>query len=119
MGRHSTCLCHSLLPHRVLLVRMQPSVRLVFTYLFFAVWAIDLGFATHGVHMDHRSVKLVSSLSSDKKTLSITGPPSGKHYPPGPAFIYVVTDAGVPSFGHKTIIGTGASPPVDQNAIAK
>ncbi|KAL0581691.1 hypothetical protein V5O48_000397 [Marasmius crinis-equi] len=82
-----------------------------------SVNAIDLGFATHGVHMDHRSVKLVSSLSADKKTLTVTGPPSGKHYPPGPAFIYVVTDGGVPSFGHKTIIGTGASPPVDQGAI--
>ncbi|KAK7062811.1 hypothetical protein VNI00_000304 [Paramarasmius palmivorus] len=82
-----------------------------------SVYAIDLGFATHGVHMDHRSVKLVSSLSSDKRTLTVTGPPSGRHYPPGPAFIYVVTDAGVPSFGHKTIIGTGASPPVDQGAI--
>ena len=83
------------------------------------VYAIDLGFATHGVHMDHRSVKLVSSLSSDKRTLTVTGPPSGRHYPPGPAFIYVVTDAGVPSFGHKTIIGTGASPHVDQGAIDK
>ncbi|KAG7095570.1 hypothetical protein E1B28_006303 [Marasmius oreades] len=82
-----------------------------------SVVAIDLGFSTHGVHMDHRSVKLVSSLSTDKKTLTVTGPPSGNHYPPGPAFIYVVTDTGVPSFGHKTIIGTGASPPVDQGAI--
>ncbi|KAL0071197.1 hypothetical protein AAF712_001762 [Marasmius tenuissimus] len=93
------------------------SVSLPSTAQTASVWAIDLGFATHGVHMDQRSVKLVSSLSADKKTLTITGPPSGKHYPPGPAFIYVVTDAGVPSFGRKTIIGTGASPPVDQAAI--
>uniref|UniRef100_A0A0W0F0Z7 Copper radical oxidase n=1 Tax=Moniliophthora roreri TaxID=221103 RepID=A0A0W0F0Z7_MONRR len=82
-----------------------------------SVWAMDLGFATHGVHMDTRAVKLVSTLSSDKRTLTVTGPPNGRIYPPGPAFIYVVTDAGVPSFGHKTIIGTGASPPVDQGAI--
>jgi len=80
---------------------------------------MDLGFATHGVHMDQRVVKLVSTLSSDNRTLTITGPPSAKHYPPGPAFLYVVTNAGVPSFGHKTLIGTGASPPVDQGAIAK
>ncbi|KAJ7589706.1 glyoxal oxidase N-terminus-domain-containing protein [Mycena floridula] len=79
---------------------------------------IDLGFATHGVHMDQRFVKLVSTLSADKKTLTVTGPPNARIYPPGPAFLYVVTAAGVPSFGHKTIIGTGASPPVNKAAIA-
>jgi len=31
--------------------------------------------------------------------------------------LFVVAD-GVPSFGHRTIIGTGASPPVDEGAIA-
>ncbi|KDR81327.1 hypothetical protein GALMADRAFT_136335 [Galerina marginata CBS 339.88] len=79
---------------------------------------IDLGFATHAVHMDQRLVKLVTTLSADRRTLTVTGPPSAKHYPPGPAYLYVVTSAGVPSFGHKTLIGTGASPPVDQGAIA-
>ncbi|KAJ7738861.1 glyoxal oxidase N-terminus-domain-containing protein [Mycena maculata] len=78
---------------------------------------MDLGFATHSVHVDQRFVKLVSKLSADKKTLMVTGPPTARVYPPGPAFLYVVTAAGVPSFGHKTIIGTGASPPVDQGAI--
>ncbi|KAJ6599809.1 glyoxal oxidase N-terminus-domain-containing protein [Mycena vulgaris] len=78
---------------------------------------MDLGFATHGVHMDQRFVKLVSKLSPDKKTLTVTGPPTSRIYPPGPAFLYVVTAGGVPSFGHKTIVGTGASPPVDQGAI--
>ncbi|KAJ7267800.1 glyoxal oxidase N-terminus-domain-containing protein [Mycena rebaudengoi] len=78
---------------------------------------MDLGFATHGVHMDQRFVKLVSKLSRDKKTLTVTGPPTSRIYPPGPAFLYVVTTGGVPSFGHRTIVGTGASPPVDQDAI--
>jgi len=78
---------------------------------------MDLGFSTHGVHPDQRFVKLVSKLSADKKMLTVTGPPTSRIYPPGPAFLYVVTAAGVPSFGHKTIIGTGASPPVDQGAI--
>jgi len=78
---------------------------------------MDLGFSTHGVQVDQRHVKLVSNLSHDKKTLTVTGPPSPRIYSPGPAFLYVVTAAGVPSFGHKTIIGTGASPPVDQGAI--
>ncbi|KAF8996332.1 copper radical oxidase [Cyathus striatus] len=82
-----------------------------------SVVLMDLGFATHAVHMDQRLVKLVSSLSSDKSTLTVTGPPSARHYPPGPGYLYVVTDAGVPSFGHKAIVGTGASPPVNLGAI--
>lgn len=80
---------------------------------------MDLGFATHAVHMDQRFVGLVSVLSADQTTLEVTGPPSSSIYPPGPAYLYVVTDSGVPSFGHKTLIGTGASPPVDEGAIAK
>jgi len=79
---------------------------------------MDLGFATHGVHMDQRLVQLTASLSSNRAKLTIRAPPNGKIYPPGPAYLYVVTNTGVPSFGHKTIIGTGASPPVDQGAIA-
>lgn len=69
--------------------------------------------------MDQRSVKLFSILSADKKTLKVTGPPSPAVYPPGPAFLFILTDAGVPSIGHRTIVGTGASPPVDEGAIAK
>ncbi|KAJ7036655.1 glyoxal oxidase N-terminus-domain-containing protein [Mycena alexandri] len=79
---------------------------------------MDLGFATHGVHMDQRLVQLVSTLSSNKKTLTVRAPPTGPIYPPGPAYLYVVTNAGAPSFGHKTLVGTGASPPVDEAAIA-
>ncbi|KAJ7777056.1 glyoxal oxidase N-terminus-domain-containing protein [Mycena metata] len=79
---------------------------------------MDLGFATHGVHMDQRLVQLVSTLSADKKTLTVKAPPTGPIYPPGPAYLYVVTAAGAPSFGHKTLVGTGASPPVDEAAIA-
>ncbi|KAK7053013.1 hypothetical protein VNI00_004334 [Paramarasmius palmivorus] len=94
----------------ILTVKLPKGVKNV------SVYAMDLGFATHGVHMDQRSVKLNSILLLDK--LTVFAPPSGKHYPPGPAFIYVVTDSGVPSFGHKIIIGNGASPPVDQGAIA-
>jgi len=80
---------------------------------------IDLGFTTHGVHMDQRFVQLVATLSTDHTTLTVTAPPNGMIYPPGPGYLYVVTNAGVPSFGHKTIVGTGASPPVDQAAITK
>jgi len=82
-----------------------------------SVVLMDFGFATHGVHMDQRSVKLVSELSSSKETITVTGPPTSAIYSPGPAFLFVVAD-GVPSFGHRTIIGTGASPPVDEGAIA-
>ena len=80
---------------------------------------MDLGFATHGVHMDQRLVQLSAYLSRDRTTLTVHAPPNGMVYPPGPGYLYVVTDTGVPSFGHKTIVGTGASPPVDQGAIAK
>jgi len=78
---------------------------------------MDFGFATHGVHMDQRLVVLSSTLSSNKKTLTVHAPSSGKIYPPAPAWLFVVTNTGVPSVARKTIIGTGASPPVDQAAI--
>lgn len=40
------------------------------------VMLMDLGFITHSVHMDQKAVGLVSTLSSDRRTLSIVGPPS-------------------------------------------
>ncbi|KAE9407813.1 hypothetical protein BT96DRAFT_1037614 [Gymnopus androsaceus JB14] len=83
-----------------------------------SVVLMDFGFSTHAVHMDQRTVKLVSELSLDKNSLTVTAPPTSAIYSPGPAFLFVVAD-GVPSFGHRTIIGTGASPPVDEGAIAK
>ncbi|KAF7308868.1 Copper radical oxidase [Mycena kentingensis (nom. inval.)] len=79
---------------------------------------MDLGFATHGVHMDQRLVYLDAVLSRDKKTLKITAPPTAPVFPPGPAFLFVVTDTGVPSVARKTLVGTGASPPVDQAALS-
>ncbi|KAJ7857583.1 hypothetical protein B0H13DRAFT_1521324, partial [Mycena leptocephala] len=62
-----------------------------------AVALMDLGFATHAVHMDQRPLYLDAVLHEDKTKLT-------------------VTDSGVPSFGHRTLIGTGASPPVDEDA---
>ena len=69
--------------------------------------------------MDQRLVQLNAVLSSDRKTLTVHAPPNGRIYPPGPGYLYVVTNTGVVSFGHKTLVGTGASPPVDEGAIAK
>ncbi|KAJ8518572.1 hypothetical protein ONZ45_g4373 [Pleurotus djamor] len=81
---------------------------------------IDLGFATHTVHMDHKFVELRSTLSRDGKTLRITGPANARLFSPGPGFIYVVTDQGVPSVGKRIMIGPpGAQPPVDPGAVAK
>ncbi|KAF8706027.1 Copper radical oxidase, partial [Rhizoctonia solani] len=77
---------------------------------------MDLGFSTHGVHMDMRMVKLKATLSSNRKSLVITGPPNASIYPPGPAWVYVLSN-GVPSKAQKVLIGTGASPPVNQGAI--
>ncbi|KAG9127444.1 hypothetical protein FRC07_013761 [Ceratobasidium sp. 392] len=78
----------------------------------------DPGFATHGVHMDMRMVKLQCSLSANRKSLSVTGPPNAAVYPPGPAWLYVIAN-GVPSKATRVLIGNGASPPVDQGAVDK
>ncbi|KAJ8473322.1 hypothetical protein ONZ45_g16339 [Pleurotus djamor] len=78
---------------------------------------MDLGFATHGVHMDQKLVQLKATLSRDKKTIKVTAPSDGRLYSPGPGFLYVVTDKGIPSVGHRLIIGNGRSPSVDQEAI--
>lgn len=80
---------------------------------------MDFGFSTHGVQMDQRLLKLRTRLSKDKRTLFVTAPQNGGLYPAGPAFLFVVTDKGVPSVAAKTIIGTGQSPPVDEAARAK
>ncbi|KAF8595716.1 hypothetical protein BDV93DRAFT_528477 [Ceratobasidium sp. AG-I] len=77
---------------------------------------MDLGYSTHGVHMDMRMVKLTCTLSANRKSLTITGPPNAAIYPPGPAWLYILAN-GVPSKAQKVLIGTGASPPVDQGAI--
>jgi len=79
---------------------------------------MDLGFATHGVHLDQRMVVLQASLNRDRTRLTVTGPPNARVYPPGPAYLYVVTAAGVPSVARRTLVGTGGGPPVDQGAIA-
>ncbi|KAG8713414.1 hypothetical protein FRC08_013276 [Ceratobasidium sp. 394] len=77
---------------------------------------MDLGYSTHGVHMDMRMVKLPCSLSVNKKSLTITAPPNAAIYPPGPGWLYVSAN-GVPSKAQKVLIGNGNSPPVDQGAI--
>ncbi|KAI0045394.1 copper radical oxidase [Auriscalpium vulgare] len=77
---------------------------------------MDLGYVTHAVHANARLVYLKNSLSDDRQTLSVTGPPHGGVYPPGPGWLYVVVN-GVPSVGVQVMIGDGQSPPVDQGAI--
>jgi hypothetical protein len=79
---------------------------------------MDLGYVTHAVHSNSRSVYLKTTFSTDAKTLSITGPPDGNVYPPGPGWIYVVVD-GVPSVGVKVMVGNGAGPEVDEAASKK
>ena len=73
---------------------------------------MDLGFVTHAVHANSRLVYLVSSISSDLMTISITGPPNGGVYPPGPGWLFVVVD-GIPSEGKWVIVGDGRDPPVN------
>jgi hypothetical protein len=85
-------------------------------------------------------VKLVAIVSSNRRSLTATGPPNSYSepatveriaigytdmrilsivYPLGPGWIYVLSD-GVPSVGQRLMIGTaGRGPPVDQAAINK
>lgn len=97
----------------ILSVTLPPGTRSV------RVTLMDLGFATHGVHMDQRLVVLPAVLSPDKKKLIVTAPLSSGIYPPGPGYLSVVTEKGVPSVMKKTLVGGGMSPPVHMGAIAK
>lgn len=59
--------------------------------------------------MNSRYVELVATRpSSSKKKLTIKGPVNAGLYPPGYAWLFIVSD-GVPSLGKRVMIGTGAS----------
>ncbi|KAG5653704.1 hypothetical protein H0H81_011284 [Sphagnurus paluster] len=84
------------------------------SFIHLLVALMDLGYVTHAVHANTRLVYLTCSMVGD--ILTITGPPNGDIYPPGPGWIYFLVDA-VPSVGLKVMIGSGASPPVDRAAL--
>lgn len=79
---------------------------------------MDLGFVTHGIHMNSRMVYLQHALvfQGNDLFLQVIGPPDGGVYPPGPGFLFLITN-GTPSEGVKIMVGNGASPPVDQTAL--
>lgn len=77
---------------------------------------MDFGYVTHAVHANSRLVYLVSSAADGKVT--VTGPPDGNVYPPGPGWLMVVVDE-VPSEAVKVMIGDGNSPAVNKAALAK
>ncbi|KAJ6502259.1 copper radical oxidase [Mycena sanguinolenta] len=78
---------------------------------------MDFGYVTHAVHANSRMVYLEATLSDDgTNELTITGPPSGNVYPPGPAWIVVVVDD-IPSVTQQLIIGDGKSPEIDEEAL--
>lgn len=83
-----------------------------------AVALMDLGFVTHAVHANSRLVYLIASLSKDKQSLTVTGPPNANVYPPGPGWLFVIVD-GIPSAGTKVMVGDGKGPNVDQRALQK
>ena len=81
---------------------------------------MDLGFVTHATHSNSRLVYLQSVLSVDKTTLTVTGPPDGNVYPPGPGWLYlVVGNTSTVSKGIKVMVGDGADPPFDEGALHK
>ncbi|KAM0749961.1 copper radical oxidase [Meredithblackwellia eburnea MCA 4105] len=78
---------------------------------------MDLGYSTHGVHMNNRLVELEATRPSySKKKLIIKGPRLNSIYPPGYAWLFILHDD-VPSEGTRVMIGGGDGPPVDQAAI--
>ncbi|KAJ7444844.1 copper radical oxidase [Mycena latifolia] len=77
---------------------------------------MDLGFVTHAVHANSRMVYLDATPSADGTTLTVTGPPNGKVYPPGPGWLFLVVD-GVPSKALHLMVGDGKGPKVDKGAI--
>ena len=80
---------------------------------------MDLGYVTHAVHANARTVYLVCDFNADDTgTLKVTGPPSADVYPPGPGWLFVVVD-GVPSEGVRVMVGDGKGPEVDEGAMKK
>ena len=77
---------------------------------------MDFGYVTHAVHANSRLVYLENSVMAGEMT--VTGPPNGNVYPPGPGWLMVVVND-VPSEAIKVIIGDGESPPVNEHALAK
>jgi len=80
---------------------------------------MDLGYVTHAVHANSRMVYL-RLISSDPAggVLVVEGPPSGGVYPPGPGWLYVVSN-GIPSEGRPVMVGSGKAPPMDKGALTK
>lgn len=79
---------------------------------------MDFGFVTHAVHANSRLVYLVAEPGKDESTFTITGPPHGGIYPPGPGWLCIVA-GDVPSTAVKIMVGNGQGPPVDNGAIEK
>ncbi|CAH7687946.1 glyoxal oxidase N-terminus-domain-containing protein [Phakopsora pachyrhizi] len=67
---------------------------------------MDFGYVTHSVPMNSRSVKLPNRLGNLDNEILAQIPVSRSVYPPGFAFIHVLVN-GVPSQGHRMMIGNG------------
>ncbi|SCZ95857.1 BZ3500_MvSof-1268-A1-R1_Chr8-1g09842 [Microbotryum saponariae] len=66
---------------------------------------IDIGYSTHGVHMNQRWVEL-KVISTDDGKITIQGPQGPTYYPPGYAWLWILADD-VPSKGKRVMIGKG------------
>ncbi|KAF7768273.1 CAZyme family AA5 [Agaricus bisporus var. burnettii] len=77
---------------------------------------MDLGFSSHAFHSSSRLVFMDAHLSEDGKTLSIKSPPNNRVYPPGPAYIFL-TVGDVSSPGVRVMVGSGATPPVEDQGV--
>jgi hypothetical protein len=79
---------------------------------------MDFGYVTHAVHANSRLVYLKGVLSAGGSKLTITGPPNGMVYPPGPGWLFLVVD-GVPSKAVHLMVGDGKGPEVDEAAAER
>ncbi|KAJ7744986.1 copper radical oxidase [Mycena maculata] len=77
---------------------------------------MDFGFITHAVHANCRFVYLEVTISANGTQLTLTGPPNGEVYPPGPGWLFFVV-GGIPSTAHHLMIGDGKGPEVDEAAL--
>ncbi|SCV66996.1 BQ2448_5642 [Microbotryum intermedium] len=65
----------------------------------------DIGYSTHGVHMNQRWLELKVLSAKDGK-ITLQGPPGPTYYPPGYGWLWILADD-VPSKGKRVMVGKG------------
>jgi hypothetical protein len=69
------------------------------------VTLIRLASSTHAFDMGERLNTLTYQAAADGQSLTVTPPAAGKVAPPGPYFLFIVNDKGVPSVAQTVLLG--------------